>query len=127
MDIRRGTIGENYFLIFNTTVYLFLVPMLFYLPLHFPHRAMVAYREKLMSDTAKHYHEEHRKILQGLSTDAEELETKLKYLDGLQKLQEHNRKYPVWPFNFRTSLGVFANAITPTVPTVIGLALNRLG
>jgi hypothetical protein len=125
---RMGTIGEDYSLFFWVTFYFIIVPILFYLPLDAAHRAMVAYRDNLIRDTSARYSKENQGIHEtDYTLDADELEQRLRALDALKKLQEqHEREYPVWPFNMRIRITVLANAMVPVIPTLIGLIIDTL-
>lgn len=121
-----GVIGGDYALFSSPVLYLMLVPTLFYLPLHSTHLAMLKYRNQLMADTAEQYLREHNTLLSELSASDKDMEARLKRLENLQKVQEHNRKYPVWPFTYRIRFAVLANAVIPTVTTIIGFILDYL-
>jgi hypothetical protein len=120
-----GIIEEDYLLFFQIPIYLVVVPTLFYWPLRSAHRAMVQFRDDLIRETSQRYLDEHLKAHNAATNDAEKLEARLKYMDALKKLQEHEQTYPVWPFNMRIRLTVVANTLVPVIPTVIGLALEK--
>ena len=56
----------------------------------------------------------------------QQLANRLKYLDDLKQLQQHDLAYPVWPFSVEIRLAVLANAIVPVIPTVFGLIIDNL-
>jgi hypothetical protein len=47
-------------------------------------------------------------------------------MDILKRLAKHESSYPVWPFGFRTRLGVFVNAILPLTVTLIGVGFDNI-
>lgn len=123
--LRRESLSREYFIVFNSLAYLLIVPALFYLPLHQAHRAMLGYRAELISQTSLQYAARHKALLAEIPSNANALANQLKYLEELERLQAYNRKYPVWPFSMSVRIAVIANAITPLVPTVIGLVVEN--
>lgn len=123
--MRRGQLSSEYIVMLNSLAYLLIVPALFYLPLHQAHRAMLTFRTNLINRTSAQFFERHKALLNELPQNANALANQLKYLEELEKLQAFNQKYPVWPFNMKVRLAVLANAITPLVPTVIGLVVEN--
>jgi hypothetical protein len=119
-------IQQDHILMLASVLYLVAVPTFFYLPLHSTHKAMLAYRDNLIRDTSERYLETHQSIHStNYTLEAKQLEEKLLILEALKKLQEeHERAYPVWPFNINIRFAVLANVLTPIIPTIIGLVID---
>lgn len=125
--ITEGRMSTDYLLMFLVVLYVVCVLTLFYLPLHLPHLAMVAYRDKLARETSSRYLEANVNAHLANNQDAEMLSEKLKYMEGLQNLSVQERSYPVWPFNTRIRLTVLFNALVPVIPTVLGFIVDLIG
>lgn len=93
--------------------YLFLAPLLFFLPLTAPHRTMKLAKENFLCPLMKLYDEKIKEIPQREKVDYEELEK----LDAL--LQKLHRQIPVWPFNFKSLKSFFATVIIPLLPVLL--------
>jgi hypothetical protein len=119
-----GTIGTDYALFFNVTLYAVLVPTFFYLPLSIAHQKMAAFREKLVHETSRQYLREHLNIHEGKLPKLTKLEEQVKHMAALQVLVKHELDYPVWPFSTRIRLTVLLNSLIPAVPTIIGILLG---
>jgi hypothetical protein len=107
--------------------YFVIVPTLFYLPIRGAHKAMVAYRDNLIKQTYGRYSVEN---LSKYDPQNEEILTNIKgaveQMDILKRLAVHESSYPVWPFGFRTRVGVFANAIFPLTCTLAGVVFDNI-
>jgi hypothetical protein len=107
--------------------YLVIVPILFYLPIRGAHKAMAAYRDNLIKQTYAKYSVENRSKY---DPQNEEILTDVKgaveQMDVLKRLAVHESSYPVWPFGFRTRVGVFANAIFPLTCTLAGVVFDNI-
>jgi hypothetical protein len=112
-------------LLLEGLAYLVIVPILFYLPVRGVHKAMVAYRDKLIKQTYARYSVEN---LSKYDPQNEETLTNVKgaveQMDVLKRLAVHESSYPVWPFGFRTRVGVFVNSILPLTLTFIGIVVQ---
>jgi hypothetical protein len=118
----EGNISKDYLLFLDVSIYLVIVPIIFYLPLHSAHKAMLNYRHRLINKTSEKYLHEHSSLY---NSSYDDLEDKLKVLDGLKQLRdEHEQAYPVWPFNIRIRLAVLLNALFPVTTTLIGLFID---
>jgi len=122
----QSDISDDYALFIQVFAYVVAVPTLFYLPLHSAHKSMVAFRNKLIRDTSDRYLQEHLRAHDMEVKDVEVLQTSVKYMDTLRDLQKHELTYPVWPFSIRTRLAVLLNAVTPAIPTIFGVIIDRV-
>jgi hypothetical protein len=123
-SITRGIIQTDYILFALSLIYLAIVPTLFFLPLRTVHAAMVAFRDNLFRETSNRYLSHHLNLHQNSEIGVDELENNIKYLDQLKALREHDKMYPVWPFDLRIRLTVFFTTILPILPSVIGIATD---
>jgi hypothetical protein len=127
-SVERGTFRSLYpvFLLYGLA-YLVIVPILFYLPIRGAHKAMVAYRDRLIKQTYARYSVENQS-----KYDIEDKETltnisgAVEQMDILKRLAVHESSYPVWPFGFRTRVGVFVNAILPLTFTLAGVVFEKI-
>jgi hypothetical protein len=107
-------------------VYIFAVPILFYLPIREAHDVMLDFRNKLLNDLSLNY----SKVQNSLNLSSEdankELADTVEKLNQLRGLQEHILRYPVWPFDFRTGIGVAVNSVLPILAALVGLAFDLI-
>jgi hypothetical protein len=125
LTIVKETFRTEYGLMTQAVIYLVIVPMVFYLPLHKPHKKMVEFRDNLIQATAEQYKTRHLAIHEGLKNGSlKDLRKELEYLQDLEKLQEQNRKYPIWTFDWHVRIRVLISSIFPWVLSIIGLLLG---
>ena len=127
-SIKNGTFGHDYpVLLLLGLAYLVIVPVLFYLPIRGAHKAMVAYRDNLIRQTYSTYSVEN---LSKYDPQNEEILTDVKgaveQMDVLKRLAKHESSYPVWPFGYRTRVGVFVNSILPLTFTLTGVFVDNM-
>jgi hypothetical protein len=128
LSIEAGHFRSEYpVLLSEGLAYLVIVPTLFYLPIRGAHKAMVAYRDNLIKQTYAKYSVEN---LSKFDPQNEKILTNVKgaveQMDVLKRLAKHESSYPVWPFGYRTRVGVFVNAILPLTVTLIGVFVDNM-
>jgi hypothetical protein len=127
-SIERDTFWSGFpVLLLDALAYFVIVPTLFYLPIRGAHKAMVAYRDKLIKQTYGRYSVVN---LSKYDPQNEETLTNVKgaveQMDILKRLAKHESSYPEWPFGFRTRVGVFVNSVLPLTLTLIGIVVQIL-
>jgi hypothetical protein len=127
-SIATDIIRFNYLVfVLNAMAYLIIVPMLFYLPIRGAHKAMVAFRDNLIKQTYSRYSVENQSKY---DPQNEETLTNVKgaveQMDILKRLAKHESSYPVWPFGYRTRIGVFLNAVFPLACTLAGVFVDNM-
>jgi hypothetical protein len=128
LSIKSGHFRSEYpVLLLEALANLVIEPTLFYLPIRGAHKAMVAYRDNLIKQTYAKYSAEN---LSKYDPQNEKILTNVKgaveQMDVLKRLAKHESSYPVWPFGYRTRVGVFVNAILPLTVTLIGVFVDNM-
>lgn len=47
-------------------------------------------------------------------------------MDVLERLAKHESSYPVWPFGYRSRVGVFLNSTFPLTCTLAGVVVDNM-
>jgi len=127
-SIEANTFKSFYpLLVLMGLAYLVLVPTLFYLPIRGAHKAMDAFRHDLIKQTYSRYSVEN--MAKRDTQDQEDLtniKSAVEQMDILKRLAKHESSYPVWPFGFRTRVGVFVNSVLPLTLTFVGIVVQML-
>lgn len=127
-SIENDTFRADYpIFLLEGLAYLVIVPTLFYLPIRGAHKAMVAFRDDLIKQTYARYSVENQsKYDVGNKENLTNISGAVEQMDILKRLAVHESSYPVWPFGFRTRVGVFANAIFPLTCTLAGVVFDSI-
>lgn len=121
-----GTLMQDYAAMINVIIYVLFVPLIFYLPLHKPRKAMFAFRTKKLQNISEHYDHLHNKIHSDIEQSPESLNKNFNHIEVLENIYKSDKQIPVFPFDIRTVLTVSANAFSPIVPIIYGLLIDTI-
>jgi hypothetical protein len=88
---------------------------------------MTAYRDNLIKKTYGRYSVENRSKYDPEDQEIlANVEGAVEQMDVLKRLAVHESSYPVWPFGYRTRIGVFINAAFPLACTLTGVFVDNM-
>jgi len=112
--IQNGTLADNIGNPLFLFCYIFLAPLLFFLPLAAAHKRMRDTKIAYLMPLAE---KRDQLILHVRTGFNDKLADEIKELDALY--DRLNRSIPIWPFNFRSVEAFFIAIITPLLPAIL--------
>lgn len=129
-SINKDTFRHEYpgFILF-AVLCLGIAPTLFYIPIRSARKAMLCYRDSLIRETYEQYSAKHQSTYNSQNKGTmNHVKDSVEQMDVLERLAKHESTYPVWPFGYRSRVGVFVNSTFPLTCTLAGVfADNILG
>jgi len=103
-------------------LYLIMAPILFFVPLHSAHKAMVRFRDSFLFDLGKQIDQEYSKIRASYhSVGSTELEESTKKINYFRELYVQAKDFPVWPFNSMNMRKFYSFVIGAILPGLISI------
>jgi len=118
---------RNYVFILGFAVYLLLAPTVFFLPLWTAHAAMVRYRHHLLAELATKFDSVLAQLRTLRGEEADQIEASLNEFRQLDEVRTLiMSQVPVWPFNVGNLGKFFGLALSPMLPAVISVIVERV-
>lgn len=127
-SINQGTFRyDSPQFIVSAAICLGIIPALFYLPIRSARKAMLRYRDGLIRETYERYSAEHQSKHEAQNEGAlKNIKDSVEQMDVLERLAKHESSYPVWPFGYRSRVGVFLNSTFPLTCTLAGVVVDNM-
>lgn len=117
--ISQGIAQEYWY--FNLIILLYIPISLicFFGPLLTARRGMRKAKEELLSEIAKQFQADYKRIHTSLSSDGEILKKETTKLQELRSLYTLTNEFPVWPFDVTTLRQYLLSVVTPLLPLLL--------
>jgi hypothetical protein len=119
--ITQGIVKQYWYFNITLLLYIPISIVCFFGPLLAARRGMKRVKEELLSEIAKHFHENYVHIHTSLNSDVEILKNETAKLQELRSLYTLTNEFPVWPFDVITFRQYLLSVLTPLIPLLIEL------
>jgi len=119
-------ISQDYYLVIEIVAYVLLAPTIFFLPLLGGHRAMLAYRNRLLAEISTEFSAAISQLRTTRSEDADKAEPLIKKIRQLKDEHELVDRFPTWPFSSASLRKFLSLVASPLIPSVISLVLRAV-